>query len=342
MCAAMPKLLRPVSQCHLTNEAIEEYCFDRLPEHLAAWCRRHTAVCESCRHRVRQNALTIMALKNALLSLNIRGRNEHQFHKADLEAARTRVPVSRLVAARCLATLRNEGASLSEIEAVVSEDPVLAAHLMKVANCALLASRREIRSLPAAILHLGFGRTKVHIWALSAKSLFASPFLRNIWNHSIQTAKVAQNLALASGEVDPEEACLAGLIHDIGQLVLSALGQRYENRFANLRAEGLYPVEIERRLCGLSHAQIGADLLDSWSFPPDIAEAVRQHHTPTHSSLPLTSLLYVAESWVEAPEDIFSPDEHETAMRRLRLDSRDLSRIASQHAPDLDTLRIAA
>jgi putative nucleotidyltransferase with HDIG domain len=341
---------------HLTEEAVEEYCFGRLPSHLMDWCRRHMAACEPCRRRVQMNALSIITLQNAFLLLSSRTRRsvppisicrngaipEPRFSDADLLGARERIPISRHVAARCLAVLQNEGSSLSEIEAVVSDDPVIAAHLMRVANSALLASRREIRTLGAAILHLGFGRTKVHIWALSSKSLFTSPHLREVWNHSVQAAKVARNLAIASGVVDRDEACLAGLVHDVGQLVLTGLGCGYVETAARLRAQGHYPVEIERRLCGSSHAGIGADLLDSWCFPAEIVEAVRHHHTPSSSQLPLTSLLFAAESWIEAPEDVFSPREHTAAMERLQLNRRDLARIAQQCTPDLDLLRIAA
>lgn len=341
---------------HLSDDAAEEYCFDRLPDSLMDWCRRHIAGCQPCRRRVQLNALTIMALQNAFSQLNGPRRTGRaavsiaselelagpRFTEHELVAAREKLPVSRHVAARCLSVLQNDNASLSEIEAVVSDDPVIAAHLMRVANSALLASRRQIRTLGSAILHLGFGRTKVHIWALSSKSLFTSPYLREVWNHSVLTAKVARNLAIASGLVDREEACLAGLVHDIGQLVLTGLGGSYEKTFAQLRAQGRYPVEIERRLCGASHAGIGADLLESWCFPSDVVEAVRHHHTPACSQVPLTSLLHVAESWVEAPEDIFNPAEHAAAMYRLQLKERDLSRIAHQCAPDLDLLRIAA
>lgn len=341
---------------HLTEEAIEEYCFSRLPGSLMIWCRRHIAACEPCRQRVQMNALSIITLQNAFLNLSSRTRRneaaisidshrampEPRFSEADLLAARERIPVSRHVASRCLALLQNESSSLSEIEAAVSDDPVIAAHLLRVANSALLASRREIRTLGAAILHLGFGRTKVHIWALSSKSLFTSPPLRELWNHSVQAAKVARNLAIASGAVDRDEACLAGLVHDVGQLVLTGLGSAYRETADQLRAQGRYPVEIERRLCGSTHAVIGADLLDCWSFPADIVEAVRHHHTPSSSQLPLTSLLFATESWLEAPEDVFSPIEHATAMDRLQLTGRDLTRIAQQCTPDLDLLRIAA
>ena len=353
---------------HLTAGAIEEYCFDRLPIQLEDWCQKHITECDPCRRRVESNALTIVTIQNAFLNrqrqeaLTPKSRSHtpklfpvlgpsvsdqslrmsQQFKAADLLAARAKLPVSRMVATRCLATLQNEDSSLSEIVAVVMEDPIISAHLMKVANTALVGARREIRSVSSAISQIGFERTKVHIWGISAKALFSSPRLSEIWNHSIHTAQAARNLAEASGKVDPDEACLTGLVHDIGQLVLNALGQPYENGFTRLRAKGAYAVDIERQLCGSTHAQIGADLLASWSFPADMVETVRQHHTPMSSNLALTSLLYIAESWVETPEDIFDPAEHTAAMWRLQLDNSDLAHIASQCAPDLDLLRIAA
>lgn len=231
---------------------------------------------------------------------------------------------------------------MSEIEAIVSEDPVMAAHLMRIANSALVASRRESRSVASAILQLGFERTKLHIWGLSAKTLFATPMLSRVWNHSILTAQIVRHLAEASNAVSPDEACLTGLVHDIGQLVLTGLGRAYQSGFAQLRAQGLQPVDVEQQLCGSSHAEIGADLLASWSFPADIVEAVRQHHTPAQSDLPLTSLLYIAESWVEAEENLTDLAEHRRALRRLKIERSDLLRIAKRCAPDLDLLRLVA
>jgi putative nucleotidyltransferase with HDIG domain len=231
---------------------------------------------------------------------------------------------------------------LDEIERIVSHDPGTAAHLVKVANSALLSPGTQIRSVARAIMQIGFERTKMHILALSMRSSFASPSLNEVWNHSIQVAETARKLAELSQVICPEEACLAGLVHDIGRLVLVGLGKSYESSFAELRMQGVSPIEIERRLCGSNHAQIGADLLDAWSFPADMIESIRHHHAPSQSGLALTSLMFVAESWVEHDEDVYDRTEYLVALQSLKLTTRDLCLMSTGCDADLAMLRFAA
>ncbi len=138
-----------------------------------------------------------------------------------------------------------------------------------------------------------------------------------------------------------DEASLAALVHDIGQIALVALGERFENQYRQLRSEGLYPVEIEQRLCGLSHAEIGADLLSDWHFPGDLVEAVRYHHSPSRSRSALAGVLYIAESWADSHEDVYGIAEHSHALKRLRLDSANFF-VNKRSDPDVHLLRFAA
>jgi putative nucleotidyltransferase with HDIG domain len=264
------------------------------------------------------------------------------FSEDDLLAARGRLPVSNLITSRCLTALHQPNTSLDEIESIVSQDPGTIAHLVKVANSALLSSGTPIRSVARAIMQIGFERTKLHILGLSMRSSYGSPQLKEVWNHSIQVAERARKLAELSRVIRPEEACLAGLVHDIGCLVLVGLGRAYESSFAELRMRGIPPMEIEQRLCGSSHAHIGADLLDSWSFPADMVESVRHHHEPSASDLALTSLMFIAESWVENDEDVYDPIEHSLALHYLKLTAKDISSIRASSDADLVMLRFAA
>jgi putative nucleotidyltransferase with HDIG domain len=238
--------------------------------------------------------------------------------------------------------MNRENASLDEIEAIASQDPAIAGHLVRVANSALLSSGHQIRSVARAIMQIGFQKTKMHIWGLSMRSSFASPQLKEVWNHSIQVAERARKLAELSQITLPEEACLAGLVHDIGRLVLVGLGRSYETRFAQVRTRGAYPVEIERQLCGSDHALIGADLLESWSFPADMVESVRYHHVPSRSAIALAALMFVAESWVENDEDAYDRTEHSFALRCLNLTDGDLRSIRDDDNTDLAMLLFAA
>ena len=173
------------------------------------------------------------------------------------------------------------------------------------------------------------------------KRLYSSPDLQRIWNHSLETVQVTSELCKIARFAQEADAKLAGLMHDIGQLALAALGEAYQKQYAALVAQGWYPVEIERRLCGSGHAAIGANLLEDWGFPSDLIDAIRFHHSPSESRSPLTSVLFLAECWTDNGEDVYDPVEHRAATDRLGIQGTRLN-LGQQRDADLDLLRFAA
>jgi HD-like signal output (HDOD) protein len=371
----------PQRTIHPLRGAFEEYCFKRFPEPYASQLEEHVLRCCECRRQLEGTRLSIDLIRHALQAcyssesrtagrVYAYSRSEpdetaikedtesatqrtpskvlprrpapHRFGPADLIAARDRLPVSHLMVSQCLSALNRQSVDVAEIESIVSRDPVLCAHLMKVANSALLNSGHQIRSIGRAIMQIGFERARLHVLALSVRRVFAAPQFGWIWNHSIDIAEMARQIARISGIVPIEEAGLMGLVHDIGHLVLIGLGEKYRSSASELRARGIGPVEIEWQLCGASHAQVGADLLEQSHFPGDMVEAVRHHHAPSVSELPLTSVLFLAESFAEHYEDIYDPIEHSMALHCLGLKAADLRSIQVLPYSDLEILRFAA
>jgi putative nucleotidyltransferase with HDIG domain len=345
-----------VSQGHLTEEASEEYCFDRLAGSARVSAELHITGCSQCRNLVQQQRLFIACMKQALHppqgagsplntgraaagAVSMRGP---RFSEKDLAAARERVPTLRAAGIEALKMLQKEDASLGEIEKAVSRDPVLSAHLVKVANSALMSYGYQVRTLSQAIARIGYERTRLHIWGLSMRRLFVAPKLQKVWNHCTLTAQICRQLAEFTHAIVPDEACLVALVHDIGQMVLVNLGTPYERAYSQRLAKGKLPVVIERELCGSTHAEIGADLLETWHFPADLVDAVRQHHTPAGASSPMADLVYIAEHWVDAQEDLCDISQHRASMRRLGLTRADLQALNSKCGADLEMLRFAA
>ena len=264
------------------------------------------------------------------------------FSHDDLIEARSSLPISPAVGLAALKKLNSATSSVAQIERLVERDPTLAGHLIQASNSALFASREEARSISQAIVRLGFDRTILLILGFSFRRYFSTPRLRKVWDHSIQATQAARSLCKLLPWAIPEEVTLLALVHDIGQVNLAALGPDFPRRYSELQAEGDYQVQIERKLCGSSHAEIGADLLESWLFPADVVEAVRHHHTPDRSDPPLTALLHLVESWTEADEDIFDVAIHSRILDRLRIKQEDVSRLAASIDSDLNLLRFAA
>ena len=263
---------------------------------------------------------------------------DRTFSSDQIEKARAHVGPLPSATIQILTLLEDPNLHFRQAEQVIGRDPVLAAHLLRAANVA--AFQDPARTLFSALQRLGLEAVKFQVLALTVRKVFSSPAVRKVWDHSIATAQLARKVAQSSS-IPPGEAGLLGLVHDIGQVVLFGLGELYPVRVGELRAQGLTTVQAERALCGTSHAEIGANLLSSWSFPADMVEAVAAHHQPARSDTPLTALLYLAEAYGENDEDIYDVEQHALAAHKLLLPSAALGTNTGIDS-DLAVLRFAA
>ncbi len=203
-----------------------------------------------------------------------------------------RLPVFPAVALKVLAMAAAEDVSFPKLEAVLSSDQVLAGHLISVANSCLYSPRQTISTIRQAISYIGIEATRKVAIAAAFHPLFASASLKALWKHSLETARLVERAARGTGKVHPEEAFLAGLVHDVGRLALGKLGGSVYSR---LIEEGCEPVVAEVFLFGREHGAAGAEILRLWNFPEHLTAAVEAHHEPEANSVPLAAMLYVAE-----------------------------------------------
>lgn len=147
--------------------------------------------------------------------------------------------------------------------------------------------------------------------------LFGSASLRDLWRHSLTVAQLTERVALLSARIDPQEAFLAGLVHDIGRLALQKVRHEYVADYQRLTGRGCEPVFAEMVLCGFDHGAIGAEVLRCWSFPEHLIEAVGQHHRPEFGDSLLAAAIYLAEACSGAREDLASEVRVELAEDRL-------------------------
>jgi putative nucleotidyltransferase with HDIG domain len=206
------------------------------------------------------------------------------------------MPVIPEVAAKILSIAEEKlDISFKDLEDIIKVDPGLTAKILKIANSALYARQREIKSLQMAITLLGFKNLKSLVLLVTASGTFSrfqnDPFFQYFWKHSILTAFLARHMAIRCKRKEVAEDCFIGaLLHDIGQVALyNADRQRYQPAVAAL-IEGEVPVEeIEERIYGADHREIGASLLSKWSFPDIYVDAAREHYsinvTSAHKAL---------------------------------------------------------
>jgi putative nucleotidyltransferase with HDIG domain len=263
--------------------------------------------------------------------------------RADVSRVIDRLPVFPRAAREVVRQVANPDVGPREIEAVASVDPVLAGRLIQTANSAYYSPRMPIGTILQAVTYIGTETARRVLLAAAIRGNFSSPHSHQLWNHSLDVAQTAELVALhASVKIDPSQAFLAGLIHDIGRLAFAIMPAAFQERFQRLTDGGCPPAEVEICLSGRCHDEVGAEALEQWKFPPEIIEAVRWHHRPERSSLPLSSLLYLAEFVTESQEDLPSFVRVNAASRLAGVSMGLLSDIRQKNAGSLESLRFVA
>lgn len=134
----------------------------------------------------------------------------------EVERAALCVPVFPAVAREVLSLLARDDANLEQLNDLVSEDQTLAACVVGAANSAAYATRIRVSSIREAIARMGLVRARRVVCAAACRRLFSAPHSHMLWNHTLDVAQAAAELAAAGG-TNVEEAFLAGLVHDLGR-----------------------------------------------------------------------------------------------------------------------------
>jgi putative nucleotidyltransferase with HDIG domain len=190
------------------------------------------------------------------------------------------------VALKVLELSRKEDVGPRDIAAIVERDPAITAKVLKLCNSAYYGFQRKIASLDEAANLLGT-RTLTNLVLTSCGARYFRDFggstsrsREALWERSVATALAAGTLARLHGDVDRHRAYTAGLLQNIGHLVLDRF--LAEDR-AKIQAEvegGTPLLEAEELVLGLHHAEVGARLLERWSFPDVLIDTIRHHHRP--------------------------------------------------------------
>ncbi len=195
-----------------------------------------------------------------------------------------------------------ENQSLAHLADKIGQDPPMVARILRIVNSPFYGMPREIGSLREAIALLGLNRVRDML--LSACFMNILP-MRNIdfdypwfWHHSLAAANCARQLGMHTG-IGQDIAFTAGLLHDIGQLVIALL---FPDEYGRLIKEPKpVSLETERRIMGFDHAEIGSKVAQHWNLPLVIQEAIEQHETPPApaAAASLGVLIYTANLLVK-------------------------------------------
>jgi HD-like signal output (HDOD) protein len=187
------------------------------------------------------------------------------------------------------AALREENASLTKIEQIILKDVSMSAKILQLANSAFIAAHGRVSSLHEAVSLIGAETVRsltlsIHVFSQFDRNSATAPHLPALWDHSVAVASLARRIALSEtrDKSTAEESFTAGLLHDIGKIVLLAeLPNEYQRVLQSLDVNDQSFVELEHNLVGCSHDQIGAYLMSVWGLPVPIVHAVEFHQHPS-------------------------------------------------------------
>jgi putative nucleotidyltransferase with HDIG domain len=210
-----------------------------------------------------------------------------------------KLPATPKLYTQVTAELRDPNGSLEVIAALIGQDPVMSAKLLQLVNSAFFASSREVTNLLEAVIILGTDRIRTLILLAGIFSQYAgnqgvASSVQRLLGHSIQVGVFARAIALSEAKSGPmaEAAFTAGVLHDVGKLILAGNLPEMFIRVQALMEKGkLSERAAERQVYGVNHAKVGACLLAGWGLPLPILEAIAFHHEPERSADKTFSLL---------------------------------------------------
>jgi HD-like signal output (HDOD) protein len=208
--------------------------------------------------------------------------------------------------------LAGKAPSIEDVGRVVERDPAMCLKLLQVVNSAFFGLPRHISTMREAITYLGIELVKSLVVAAQIFAAAEGPggldgaLLAGIQRHSIRVARLARALAPSHGD----SAFMAGMLHDVGRIVLALADRSTFSAVAtDARERGVPEYVVEQERLGLTHAEVGAYLLGSWGVPFSIGEAVAGHHEPQR----FCSVSFDAMTAVHIAEALTLEDDDESS-----------------------------
>ncbi|MBW2438752.1 MAG: HDOD domain-containing protein [Deltaproteobacteria bacterium] len=208
------------------------------------------------------------------------------------------------IALKLLRIVNNELYEIHDLTEEIRKDQVISARTLQLCNSVVFASRKKIESLDHALVMLGQQLLLKFVISASLNNFFNQSGMGyslckgGIYHHAVGTAVIAEKLAGLTGKVEPSLAYTAGLLHDIGKVVLDQyIDSGFPLFYRQLNEEGKNFSEVEKQVLGTDHTEVGASLALNWSFPESLVETIRHHHNPEDAQQhdELVHIVYLAD-----------------------------------------------
>ncbi|MEW6658507.1 MAG: HDOD domain-containing protein [Thermodesulfobacteriota bacterium] len=264
------------------------------------------------------------------------------------------LPPFPMVAQRTLVLLNKPEVSIQELVEVVKFDPAITANILRISNSAYFGLRREIHSLHQALLLLGTQELLKIIIASGATRLFSAPTpgyfteRQGLWRHSVSCALMVDVLSRELSLPDQATGFTAGLMHDIGKIVLSLfVEQKFHEIMEVVEQQGVSFQAAEKIILGVDHAEMGGEMARMWDFPDRLRLAITYHHLdkPEAYTDDLILLVYLADILClmfgqDLGSDGLAYTGYPEVLRHFHLRERNLQKVLLQFGSAWDEAQI--
>lgn len=246
-------------------------------------------------------------------------------------------------------TINHPRSSVTDIARIITEDQGLTARLLRLANSPLFGYHARVDSITKAVTIIGTQQLRDLALAASVMGIFRGIpeeliTMASFWKHSIACGIIARAIATWRRELNVERFFVAGILHDVGQLVMcTSIPETVREMLLESRQRETLHLAAEHGRLGFDHAAVGGALLQKWKIPANIAEPVTCHHSPNGAEqFPLeAAIIHLADIICQAMEFGFSgerfvPPLAPAAWERLGLPVSMLATIIRQAEPQLE------
>lgn len=203
------------------------------------------------------------------------------------------LPTPPIVFNQIQKVINDPNVSANNIASILAEDPAMSVKVLKLTNSAFYGLTREIEVVREAVVIVGMEAVKNLVLSASVLDMFKSDevdqeFQEKFWRHSLATAVCCRLLARRlrdRGIIDADAAFSAGLLHDVGKMVICCFLPKEYKKLMEFRKDNglLEDLEAENQALGYNHAGIGSFLAEQWKLPAKLRDAISNHHSPAES-----------------------------------------------------------
>ena len=207
--------------------------------------------------------------------------------------------------------LDDPNVTVAGLGSVIIQDTSLTARLLKMVNSSFYGYEARVETVSRAVTVIGLRELRGLVIAASAIEMFSAVPEESLnkvrfWRHSLYCGVIARLLAEQCNVLHSERLFVAGLLHDIGKLIIAQrLPDKTKEILAEVQLSQREELEVEKEILGFTHAEVGSELMKAWTMPEALINSVSHHHTPqaAENGIMETCLVHIANCLTDEAEN---------------------------------------